>query len=90
MHVSFHELERIVRGFSNHRRIQILDLLERKPELSIVDIAEELDVDFRTVSSHVKKLSNTGLLMKRHDLQSMRHKLTRRGKKILMFVRTLE
>ena len=88
--LQYRQLERIVRGFSNHRRIQILELLEREPELSVIEIARELKINFKTASDHVRKLAITGLVMKRSEDVSVRHKLTPRGKHILMFCRTLE
>ncbi|OGY99561.1 MAG: hypothetical protein A2945_02865 [Candidatus Liptonbacteria bacterium RIFCSPLOWO2_01_FULL_52_25] len=87
---SFHHLERIVRGFANHRRIEVLDLLEKHPELSVIQISEKLRVNFKTVADHVRRLAIAGLLMKRSEGASVRHKLTSRGAHILKFLRTLE
>ena len=87
---SYHQLERIIRGVSNHRRIEILELLQKKPELSIVDISESLNVNFKTISEHVKRLAATGFVLKRSDGSSVRHKLTERGLFVLKFLRTLE
>jgi len=87
---TYKKLERIVRGFSNYRRIQILELLAKKPDLSIFNISEELDVNFKTISAHASRLLNAGALSKKEDFTSVRHKLTPRGKAILMFLRTLE
>ena len=39
---NYRALERIVKGFANHRRIEILYLLRREPELSVDDISERL------------------------------------------------
>jgi predicted transcriptional regulator len=86
----YHNLERIVKGFSNHRRIEILDLLSRKPELSVWEIAEELGVNFKTISEHIRRLAQSGLVMKRSEASSVRHKLTPRAVLILKFLRTLE
>jgi len=36
---NYRSLERIVKGFANHRRLQILDLLKREPELSVDQIS---------------------------------------------------
>ena len=47
-------LERIVKGFSNHRRIEIMHLLSRAPELSLSEIAEALKINFKTINSEVK------------------------------------
>ena len=84
------ELERIVKGFSNHRRIQILRLLSNEPELSLLDISEKLRSDFKNISAHINKMATAGLVIKRNDFHFVRHKITRRGKQVLKFVRTLE
>jgi len=83
-------LEQVVKGFANHRRIQIMDLLHKEPELSIFDIADKLKVNFKTISEHVRRLAVAGLVMKRNDGSSVRHKLSKIGSSILMFLRTLE
>ncbi|OQX86940.1 MAG: hypothetical protein B6D55_04790 [Candidatus Omnitrophica bacterium 4484_70.2] len=87
---NYHRLERIVKGFANHRRIQILELLEKKPELSVFEIAEELDINFKTASEHIRRLAISGLIMKRSDGTNIRHRLTDRGLIILKFLRILE
>lgn len=84
------QLERIVKGFSNHRRIEILSLLDRNPELSVFGISERLDVNFKTISEHTRRLTIAGLVMKRNEGNMVRHKLTNQGKSILKFLRILE
>lgn len=86
----FHVLERLVRGFSNHRRIEILELLEKQAELSVADIAKALNLNFKTASEHIRRLAVAGLVLKRADGTSMRHKLTERAHSILKFLRILE
>ena len=87
---SYYQLERIVKGFANHRRIEILELLKREPELSVLDISRKLNVNFKTASEHIRRLAIAGLVMKRSDGASIRHKATDRGLFILKFLRTLE
>ena len=86
----YRKLERAVRGFSNHRRIQILALLDRTPELSVDDIASALNINYKTAAEHIRRLAITALLLKRNEGNSVRHKLTPRAKSILKFLRTLE
>ena len=87
---NYHKLERVVKGFANHRRIQILELLEKNPELSVIEIAQELNMNFKTASEHIRRLAISGLIMKRSKGKSIRHKLTERGLKVLKFLRALE
>ena len=87
---TFRELERMVRGFSNHRRIEILELIRKEPELSVDEIADTLDINYKTAADHVRRLAIAGLLLKRSESVSVRHKLTKRAGYILKFLRTLE
>lgn len=87
---NYRQLERIVKGFANHRRIQIMDLLRKKPELTVADISNELNVNFKTISVHINRLAIAGLVIKRYQGASVHHKLTSRGKHILKFLRILE
>lgn len=84
------ELERIVKGFANHRRLQVLELLGKEPELSLQEISQRLKSDFKNISAHINRMAVAGLVMKRSDSKSVRHKLTKRGNIILKFVRMLE
>jgi len=84
------QLERIIKGVANHRRIEVLQLLAKKPELSVLEIADELRLDMKNAAQHIQKMAIAGLLMKRHEFNNVRHKLTPRGKSILEFYRILE
>ena len=88
--INFRQLERIVRGFASHRRLQILDLLKREPELSVEEITEKLKIGYNNASDHVRKLAIAGLVMKRNEGSTVRHKLTVRGESILVFCKRLE
>lgn len=87
---SYRQLERLVRGFSNHRRIEIMELLNQEPELSVAEVAENLKINFKTASEHIRRLAIAGLVIKRSDGNNVRHKLTGQAESILKFLRTLE
>ena len=88
--MKFRKLERVVRGFSNHRRIEIVELLHREPELSVIEISYKLGINFKTAADHVRRLAIAGLVMKRNEGAAVRHRLTSQGLLILKFLRTLE
>ena len=90
MSMKTRQLERVIKGFSSHRRLDILELLQRKPELSVEEIAEELQIGYLNTSDHIRKLAIAGLVLKRSDGKSVRHKLTPRAKVVLTFCKTLE
>jgi len=88
--LSYRHTERIVKGFSNHRRIQILELVSQKPELSVQEIATQLKINIKTASEHIRRLAISGLVLKRNRGVNVLHKLSPRGDVILKFLRKLE
>jgi predicted transcriptional regulator len=87
---AFRQLERVVRGFANHRRIEVMDLLESDAELDLREIARRCAINYKTASEHLRRLAVAGLVTKRAKGTHVLHILSPRGKKVLMFLRTLE
>ncbi|OGG45323.1 hypothetical protein A2673_00250 [Candidatus Kaiserbacteria bacterium RIFCSPHIGHO2_01_FULL_50_13] len=87
--MEYRRLERLVRGFSNHRRIQILELLRREPELSVEEIASSTKTNHKTVAEHIRRLAIAGLVLKRNEGTAVRHKLTSRAHRVLKFLSIL-
>ena len=77
------KLERVVKGFANHRRIEILELLRKTPEMSVCEIAQECRTEFKTASEHIRRMEVAGLVIKRHKGREVRHALTERAGRIL-------
>ncbi|MCR4328382.1 MAG: winged helix-turn-helix domain-containing protein [Patescibacteria group bacterium] len=82
-------LERIIKGFANHRRLEIFELLKKKPELSVEEIADELRMNYQNASDHIRKLAIAGLVIKRYEGTTVRHKLTLRAEAVFSFCRSL-
>jgi len=87
--MDYRRVERKLKGFANHNRLKIMTLLEKQPELSVLDISEKLKIGYENTSDHVRKLAVAGLIMKRNDGSSVLHKLTPQAKSILVFCKTL-
>ncbi|MEK7582841.1 MAG: helix-turn-helix domain-containing protein [Patescibacteria group bacterium] len=90
MALPYRQLERVIKGFANHNRLKMLELLEREPELSVVDIAEKLKIGYENASDHIRKMAIAGLLLKRSDGPNVRHKLTPLAQSILAFCKKLQ
>ena len=88
--MNYNKLENITKGYANHWRIKILELLDREGELSLDQITEKLNGHFKTISVHTKRAALSGLVSKRYQGRSVMHSLTERGKHILTFLRMLE
>ncbi|MBP9771812.1 MAG: winged helix-turn-helix transcriptional regulator [Candidatus Pacebacteria bacterium] len=85
-----HELEKLFKGCASHRRMQIMFLIERRANLSVFDIADEVRSDFKNVAEHLRKLTIAGLVAKRRMGVAVGHSLTDLGKRVLGFCRSLE
>lgn len=90
MALNYRNVERVVKGFANHNRLKILELLAKTPELSVADISDKLKIGYENASDHIRKMAISGLLMKRNDGPNVRHRLTPRAETILAFCKTLQ
>ncbi len=86
---TFRQLEKIMKGTANHRRLQIIALLGKDPESAVVEIAKKIKVDAKTISKHLSYLESSGLVLKRSDYNYVRHKLTKNGEFILELCKVL-
>ena len=82
------QLERHFKGIANHRRIDILFLVDRMGDISLEEIANELRCNLKTISEHTQRLVKAGLLNKRYQGRKVAHSLSPYGKKILKLIRT--
>ena len=89
MNLQYKKIEKIVKGFANHRRLQILELLGKTGSLSVDDIAQNLDANFVTISDHVRKLSDAGLVYKHYQGRFVINSITKAGKHVLSFCKIL-
>ncbi len=84
---SARKLERHFKGVSNHRRIQILLLIARRPGIILEDILTELEGNQKTFSEHTRRLVIAGLVEKSYAGRMVQHDLTPYGKIFVNFIR---
>ena len=65
-------------------------LLSEYPELSVGEIADIAQVNFKTISEHIRRLTLSGIVVKRAEGAAVRHALTDRGQRILQFLKSME
>ena len=80
------QLERHFKGVSNHWRIAILLLIARRDGISVDEIAETLGGNIKTISVHIQKLSQSGLVNKKYQGKLVKHSLSPYGKKFIKFI----
>ena len=85
----YKKFERVLKGAANHRRLEILFLLEKHPGLSVDEISQDKEVAFVTTASHLQKLHHSGLVTKEYIGRTVVHTLTPYGKNIITFLRML-
>ena len=82
------QLERYFKGAANHRRIDILLIVEENDGINVNGITEKLSANFKTISQHTRSLVNAGLLNKKYNSQQVAHSLSPYGKSFLNFMKT--
>ena len=87
--MNYKYLEKIIKGGANHRRLQILFLLEKSPGLYVELVSSSLNVNFVTIASHLQKLHHAGLVSKQYVGRMVVHNVTKHGKYIMTLCRML-
>ena len=82
------QLERYFKGAANHRRIAILKKVEEKEGITVEEIADALEANFKTISQHTRVLVHAGLLNKTYRGRQVMHSLSPYGKSFLKFMST--
>lgn len=80
------QLERHIKGISNHWRIDILRLIAKEPDITVENIAERLRGNHKTISAHTLTLLRAGLIEKRYLGHMVLHKLSPYGKRFYDFL----
>jgi DNA-binding MarR family transcriptional regulator len=84
------QLERYFKGVANYHRLDILLLVFQESGISLEEIADRLNANFKTISEHTKKLVQAGLLNKKHSGRSVGHFLSPYGERFVKYIKTFE
>lgn len=82
------QLERHLKGISNHRRIEILREVNKSDGITLEEIAEQLNCNIKTISEHTRRLVQAGLVNKKYQGRTVEHSLSPYGKRIVKFIDT--
>lgn len=82
------QLERHFKGIANHRRIDILLLVQISDNITVDGIAKTLNCNVKTISEHTRRLVQAGLLNKRYVGREVIHSLSPYGQKAVEIVKT--
>ena len=81
------QMERHLKGLSNHYRIEILLAIAGNEGITLDSIVEILDANPKTIGEHTRRLLVAGLIHKNYRGKYVEHRLSPYGK---TFVRFLE
>ncbi|OHA32257.1 MAG: hypothetical protein A2928_01225 [Candidatus Taylorbacteria bacterium RIFCSPLOWO2_01_FULL_45_15b] len=82
------QLERYFKGAANHRRIEILTIVNKNYGITLERVAEMLECNFKTISEHTRRLVQAGLLVKVYRGREVAHSLSPYGKRFVEFMKT--
>ena len=80
------QLERHFKGMANHRRIAILLLVSKDPNITLEAISESLDCNIKTISEHTRRLVQAGLINKEYRGRKVEHRVSPYGKIFCDFI----
>jgi predicted transcriptional regulator len=84
------QMERHIKGISNHYRIAILLFISKHPGTTLERIVQALDGNEKTIGEHARRLAQAGLLNKRYRGTFVEHSLSPYGKLFARFLQSLQ
>ena len=81
------QLERYFKGVANHRRLEILNIVNKNDAITLGQISETLDKNIKTISEHTRRLVHAGLLNKKYRGLEVEHTLSPYGKRFIKFIK---
>ena len=84
------QLERHLKGISNHWRIAIILLINEQGRLTLEEIVEALKMNEKTASEHTCRLVRAGLVNKDYVGRNVIHTLSPYGKIFASFIKTFQ
>lgn len=88
MKSEYKKLERVFKGVSNHRRIEILYLVKKYPKINLNGIAESIICNYKTTCVHTQMLVRAGLVNKKYQGKDIGHTLSPYGEKVYQILTT--
>ena len=84
------QMERHLKGISNHYRIEILLLVAERNGITLEDIVETLEANGKTIGEHTRRLYQAGLINKKYRGKFVEHALSPYGKTFIRFLKSFQ
>ena len=85
--MKYKDLEIILKGLANKKRLMILDFLNRTGKNDTGTIADYLNTDYKIAIPHLEKLLRAGLITKRRDGLIVHYQISNLGRRILLLLK---
>jgi len=73
------QMEKHLKGVANHRRIEILFLIADNKGIIVEEIARRVNCNVKTISEHIIRLAQAGLIRKGNRGRAVSHELSPYG-----------
>lgn len=84
------QMERHLKGMSNHYRIGILMLIAENEGITLEDIVSALKANEKTLGEHTRRLYVAGLINKKYRGNFVEHSLSPYGKTFVQFLKSFQ
>ena len=84
------QMERHLKGMSNHYRIAILLLISNNKKITLETIVERLKANEKTIGEHTRRLVTAGLINKDYRGKFVEHTLSPYGKLFVDFLKKFQ
>ena len=84
------QMERHLKGMSNHYRIEILLLIAESGGITLENIIKAIGANEKTLGEHTRRLYQAGLINKRYRGKFVEHTLSPYGKAFSRFLKTFQ
>ena len=81
------QMERHLKGISNHYRIEILLLIAEREKITLEEIVKTLKANQKTIGEHTRRLYIAGLINKRYHGKFVENSLSPYGKEFVQFLK---
>ena len=82
------QMERHLKGISNHYRIEILLLIDKEKDITLDGIVQKLRANEKTIGENTRRLFSAGLINKQYQGNFVLHSLSPYGKKFVNFLKS--
>jgi DNA-binding transcriptional ArsR family regulator len=90
MSKSAKQMERHLKGISNHYRIEILLLIAEHEKITLEEIVKQLKANEKTIGEHTRRLYLAGLINKKYRGRFVEHSPSPYGKAFVRFLRVFQ